>query len=212
METIQKKFFNLLSLVKYVLESKVCVPFPKNMEPPKWPYKKPEGYEMYLEGQDRIDFDRLEPIIKEEIIKKIKAFHYFRNKFEETTKSILVLSKIKGGQHTINIALFKIIMDRFKYINIDVKYKKISNIRFDFKPSFLVVKSKNKIADLHKLTLKYKDSYISLSILVYYVDNKISFVSFLENTIEDINGDAIFQKIEMEINRIIRLIPLTHIL
>ena len=229
MEALEKRFFNLLALVKYVLESKACVPFPE--EENTRPYKKPYGYELYHESDDRYDFDNLEHQIKEEIEEKVKRFHYFRNRFDDFTKSILILSGMKGGQHTITINLFRLLMTRFQSMGINVKYIKIcdlysfmskslkGHINNDLKKSLgtrilskFSKKPREKMAELHKITLLCEGSSISISILIYHVDGEIEFVSFLENSIKNTNGELVFKKIESEIDRIIRLIPIMDII
>jgi len=229
MET-PKRFFNLLALVKYVLESKACVPFPE--EENTRPYKKPNGYELYHDENDRIDFNDLEPKIKKEIEEKVKRFHYFRNKFEDLTKSILVLSGIKGGQHTITIELFRLLMARLQSIGIEVQYKKVcdlysfmsntlkgqinndhpSGLKIKFWKKFWRKTKRKKIAELHKVTFLYEESSISISILIYHLDGEIAFVSFVENSIKHTNGELVFEKIDIEVDRIIRLIPIMDII
>jgi hypothetical protein len=224
-----KRFFNLLALVKYVLESKACVPFPE--EENTRPYKKPNGYELYHDENDRIDFNDLEPKIKKEIEEKVKRFHYFRNKFEDLTKSILVLSGIKGGQHTISIQLFRLLIARLESKNIKVEYKKVCNLYsfmskglkghitnnplLGFKKILQKLSLKNhkkQIAELNRIEFLFGQSSISISALVYHVDNEVAFVSLVENSIKDVNGEECFLKIESEIDRIIRLIPIMDII
>jgi len=225
METIQKKFFNLLALVKYVLESKACIPFPK--EENTRPYKKPYGYGLYQDKEDRYDFQNLEILIKKEIEDKVKTFHYFRSKFEDLSKSILILSGIKGGQNTITITLFRILMTRLKSSGIEIRDKKIvdlytlvsqnfkgyiSNNPPGFWKKLFNFSKKSKIAELHNIVFMYQGSEMLISTLVYYVDGKMSFVSFVENSIKATNGELVFEKIEMEVDRVIRLLPIMDIL
>lgn len=226
MESLEKRFFNLLALVKYVLESKACVPFP--VEENTRPFRKPSGYELYQDDNDRDDFDNLENGIKKEIEEKVKRFHYFRNKFEELSKSIIILTGIKGGQHTITIDLFRLLMARFQSKDIKVEYSKkcdlctfmsdnlkghISNeTPKSFWKNLIIKKPKNKIAELYHIKLSYGESKISTSAFVYDVDGKISFISFVENSTKNDNGELVFEKIEKEVDRIIRLLPIIDIL
>jgi hypothetical protein len=71
---------------------------------------------------------------------------------------------------------------------------------------------RSKIAELHKISFLYQGSEISISALVYYVNGNISFVSFVENSIKDTNGQLVFEKIEKEVDRIVRLLPIMDIL
>lgn len=215
MESLKKRFFNLLALIKYVLESKTSIPFPEeeNMRP----YKKPYGYDFFQEDEDRKNFDELENDLKEEVIRDIKKYHYFRNKFEDISKALLSLSGTKGGQLTISTDMYKALMQVIlKTDGIKSKNKKIKDIRL--KPISLSprgflkkIKYSKKIGEIHTIEFEYEGSKLSISVFLYYVDEKMAIMSFIENSIEEIDGEKVFEKLEAEVNRVIRKLPITHI-
>jgi len=207
-----------LALVKYVLESKTSIPFPE--EENTRPYKKPYGYELFQENDERKNFEELEYLIKEEVKKKIKKYHFFRNKFEDISKSLLILSGIKGGQHTITIEMYRALILILELKGIKVKCKKNSNIRFqacllenDKCPRGLknLFNFSKKIGEIHNIEFECEGSKLSISVFLYYVDGKMSIMSFIENSIKETNGEMVFEKIEMEVDRIVRRLSIIDI-
>ena len=219
MEDLKKRFFNLLALVKYVLESKTSIPFPE--EENTRPYKKPYGYELFQENDERKNFEELEYLIKEEVKRKIKKYHFFRNKFEDISKSLLILSGIKGGQHTITVKMYRALILLLELKGIKVKCKKNSNIRFqscvlenDKCPKGLkkLFNFSKKIGEIHNMEFEYEASKLSISVFLYYVDGQMSIISFIENSIKETNGEVVFEKIEMEVDRIVRRLSIIDII
>ena len=208
-----------MALVKYVLESKTSIPFPE--EENTRPYKKPYGYELFQENDERKNFEELEYLIKEEVKRKIKKYHFFRNKFEDISKSLLILSGIKGGQHTITIEMYRALILLLELKGIKVKHQKFRNIKFQpcllendkcpkgFKKIFNFSK---KIGEIHNIEFECEGSKLSISVFLYYVDGKISIMSFIENSIKEINGKKVFEKIEKEVDRIVRRLSIIDII
>jgi len=226
MENLKKRFFNLLALIKYVLESKTSIPFPE--EENTRPYKKPYGYEFFQEDEDREEFERLEYIIQEEVREKTKKYHHFRNKFEEISKSLLILFGIKGGQHTITVKMYIALIYILSNRGIKIQSKKTGNIKLKTslvatdnqeldnswcaKKGFkLLFKFPKKIGEIHNIEFECEGSKLSISVFVYYVDKKMSLMSFIENTIKETNGEKVFEKLEKEVDRIVRLLPIIDI-
>jgi len=266
METLEKRFFNIFALIKYVLESKASVPFDylNSKDDQKevtilqkifikifnWlskilnlnflitikdfdkksnlPYKKPRGYKEYDKCYDLYQYEKLEDLIQVEIQEKIKTFHFLRSMFENNTRSILVLTGLKGGQNTITIKILSSLERLLSESGIKIDFEILSTIESivdqnlkDMLSNFGYFNFKERkhnfrteiITELYRVTFSYNDSVISL-LAFYHCDenNKdMPFISFIENTIENKNGQIVFQKVNDEIDRIIRSIPIIDI-
>jgi len=229
---LKTELFNIFAFLKYILESKATVAFPKDLNTE--PYKKPDGFGLYDDENDRTQFKLLEPRIQEEIRSRVKTFHYYRQRYEEITKSFLIISGLKGGQHTLSVKLVDILFLRLKNKGIKIIFEKkesifvlsdslINNIaNKDVKQKGFLLKiidkignffSKKTISDLYKITFSYAGSTISLTAFIYYVDNRRSFISFVENSVINVNnGDIVVNRMRESFISIMTLLPLMDII
>lgn len=230
----KKKFFDLLSFIKYVLESKVVVPFSEKES--RQPFKKPLGYALYSSKQDEFDYLNSEPDLMNEIESRAKRYHYLRSKFTKIVRGLIFIENIRGGQHTISFKLFDALVRSLRSHGVFVSYDKIHSVyvlpkslrrsmlnkdpvRLSFfnklKRLFKNFFDKPTMSDLYRVTFSDKDLKKSFSITayVYYVDRRVSLISFLEYGLKTENhaGD-ILKKMSIGIDNIIRRLPIIDII
>lgn len=234
MESIEfkKDFFDLLSFIKYVLESKVAVPFLTDEN--RRPFEKPFGYDFYDDNQDKKDYVNLGSSLRDQIDRRVKRYHYLRSRFAKIVRGLILVTNIRGGQHTISFQMFKVLGGFLTQSGITISYEKknsvyvlskslrknmlnIEPVKVSFFKSirnfFNNFFNKPTMSNLYKIRFRDGENSFSITAFVYYIDRKPSLISFLEYSLKTENyAGGVLKKMKQEINDNIRLLPIMDII
>lgn len=210
LENFASRVFNLLSLVKYVIEKKACTPFQKDETNDS--FKKPSNFEPYYDTQDRFFFDRIMNEHERSLVKEsIKTYHYFRRKSEKITESLVVLYGEKGGQITIPFKICTYLMDVLECYDVIIEFEFVRKF-----PKKMDGEEVTEWGNVYRVKFKYQDSEFQLETFLYNVaprpDSEVKdpfIVSFIEGSIVDVNDGDMCLKVATEvINEKIRNVAL----
>lgn len=210
-ENLISDFFNLLALIKYVIENKASVPFEK--EGTNSPFMKAVGFEPYFDLQDRIMFGSKTEEKKSEIKQDVKKYHYFRRKSEEITRSLVVLYGGKGGEITLPFKVCNYIRKVLEWDGVIITSEFLRKF-----PKKLDGEVVTEWGDVYKIVFDYVGCSFEVEAFLYNIkplneDSRSEgdpfIISFIEDSIKDVSdGESCLALITTTVDQIVRNIDL----